>query len=147
LFLYNIPAGTGKFLVSQFGKMKESKVKSLSALSLVEILVSILIFSLVMSGFVNLFISGKRFIMHSRWRMTAGELGKYFLDPLQMDVRQDTWNNPSSNNLSAPSPLTNTSLFIDTKNYTANYTVTNVTVNSSQVRKVKLRIIWNESFP
>ena len=72
-------------------------------LSLVEILVSLVIMGLVMVGLVNIFISGKRWTLHSRSRITAGELGRYFLDPLQMDVRQDTWDqspvDPPPNNL------------------------------------------------
>ena len=60
-------------------------------LSLIEILVSMIIMGLVVSGLVGIFISGKRYILHSRSRITGGELGRYFLDPLQMQVRQDTW--------------------------------------------------------
>ncbi len=126
--------------------MKNRFELNLSGLSLVEIIVAVVILSLVLSGFVNLFINSKGFIIHSRLRMTAGEFGRYFLDPLQLDVRQDTWNQ-SGNNLSVPSPLTNTSVIVDNINYTSNYTVTNVTVGSSQVRKVKLNITWNESSP
>ncbi|MFH0917605.1 MAG: prepilin-type N-terminal cleavage/methylation domain-containing protein [Candidatus Omnitrophota bacterium] len=59
--------------------------------SLVEILVASAIFSLVMLGLVSVFIAAKGQILHSRERMMSAEIGKLFIDPLQMDVRADTW--------------------------------------------------------
>ena len=56
-----------------------------------EILISLIILSLVFLGLLNLFISGRRYIQHSQSRMTAAELGKLFIDPLQMEVRQNDW--------------------------------------------------------
>ncbi len=41
-----------------------------------------------MLGLTNLFVSGKRYILHSRARMTGGEIGRLFLDPLNMAVHQ-----------------------------------------------------------
>lgn len=49
-----------------------------------------------MLGLTNLFVSGKRLLAHSRARMTGGEIGRLFLDPLQMAVRQDTWLDPAN---------------------------------------------------
>jgi Tfp pilus assembly protein PilW len=120
--------------------------KKSSGLSLVEIIVSMVILSLVMLGFINLFMSGKRFIIHSRLLMTGGELGRYSLDPLQMEVRQDTWNT-SANNLAVKtyngSPIT-----ISGITYTPNYTVSDKSVcSSSVIRKVKVEVKWNESLP
>jgi Tfp pilus assembly protein PilW len=133
-------------IFSQSDKIVKLRKRNSSGLSLVEILVSIVILSLVLFGFVNLFISGKRFIIHSRLRMTGGELGRYFLDPLQAHVRQDTWN--QSGNPLTPSPAYNGSpMAIDNVNYTPNFTVISVPVGSSEVRKVKVNIIWNESSP
>lgn len=68
------------------------------ALSLVEILVSTLIFALIMGGLANLFVATKQHILYAHSRIAAAELGRYFLDRLQMDVRQDTWaNSPVGN--------------------------------------------------
>lgn len=59
-----------------------------------------------MLGLTNLFVSGKRLLAHSRARMTGGEIGRLFLDPLNMAVRQDTWDdvaNPLYDNPAAGS--------------------------------------------
>jgi hypothetical protein len=62
-----------------------------------------LIFALIMGGLANLFVATKRHILHAHSRMVASELGRYFLDRLQLHVRQDTWNDlptdPPPNNL------------------------------------------------
>lgn len=63
-----------------------------------EIIVSMTILTVVMAGLLNFFISAKKQTHYSRSRVTAAELGRYFLDPLQMQVRQDQW---GSNCLSA----------------------------------------------
>ena len=59
--------------------------------TLFEIIIATLIFSLVMAGMVSVFVAGKRHVIHSRDRMTSGEMGKLFLDPLQLYVRQNDW--------------------------------------------------------
>lgn len=59
--------------------------------TLFEVIVAVVIFSLVMAGMVSVFVAGKRQIMHSQGRMTASEMGKLFLDPLQLAVRQNNW--------------------------------------------------------
>lgn len=109
-----------------------------------EIIVATLIFSLVMTGLVNLFITGKRYILHSRSRMTGAEVGRYFLDPLQMNVRQDTWGNATSNNLT-PSTYLGVNQTLDAINYTSNYTISNVT--NTTLRKAKVQINWTEPSP
>ena len=58
------------------------------------------ILALVVTGIANVFVAAKKYIQHSRSRMTGGELGKKFLDPIQAYVRQDTW---SSNPLGTDS--------------------------------------------
>jgi len=57
-----------------------------------EALVSTVLISLVLVGLGNLFLGGKRWIGHRRYQITAAQVSKVFLDPLQMDVRQDNWN-------------------------------------------------------
>jgi len=71
------------------------------ALTLIEILVSVIILSLVFVGLAGVFVASKRYIQHSRSRMTAAELGKFFLDPFQNHVNQSTWGT-SGNYLSNP---------------------------------------------
>lgn len=67
--------------------------------TLLEVVVAAVLLALIMVGMANVLVSGKRWILHSRSRMTSGELGKYFLDPLQGSVRMDTWTDPSTNPL------------------------------------------------
>lgn len=109
-------------------------------LTLIEIIVSLVIMSITMAGLVNIFISARRHILHARTRMTGGELGKYFLDPLQMEVRQDTWDN---NNLSVRPPYNGTNQTIERINYRPIYNITNVT--NTTLRKVVVDIVWNET--
>jgi len=111
-------------------------------LSLIEIIVSLVIMSITMVGLVNIFISARRHILHARTRMTGGELGKYFLDPLQMEVRQDTWDN---NSLSVRPPYNGTNQTIERINYRPIYNITSV--NNTTLRRVVVDIVWNETIP
>ncbi|MDD5432941.1 MAG: type II secretion system protein [Candidatus Omnitrophica bacterium] len=70
------------------------------AMTLMEIVVSMVILGLIMAGLANAVVSGKRYIVHSRARTAASQLGKIFLDPLQMDIRGDTWDT-AANGLTA----------------------------------------------
>jgi len=130
-------------------------------LSLLEILISLVVLALLMASLTNLFVTGKRYILHSRSRMAAGELGRLFLDPLQMAVRQDTWVNPNN-------PLATGIFYCDNEPahaafqhpdcpalasvnlngiaYTARYNITrdNPTAN---LTKVQVDINWTESAP
>lgn len=131
-------------------------------LTLFEIIISTLIMSVVLVGLANIFTAGKRHILHSRSRATGGELGKLFLDPLQMQVRQDTWDNASENVLATgirycdsdgshtqqpgtfcPSETERT---IDNIAYSAKYDISNHP-SSSNIRKVILTLTWNENSP
>lgn len=85
-----------------------------------------------MTGLVNVFVAGKRYIKHSRMRMAGGELGKKFLDPLQSYVRQDTW---STNPLG-----TNNILPLTEDVYSATYSTS--TLPSVNIKKVKVTINW-----
>jgi Tfp pilus assembly protein PilV len=115
-------------------------------LSLIEILVSCVILALVLTGLVNIFIAGKRYILHSRSRMTASELGRYFLDPLQMQVRQDQWgNNCLSNPASCSNPTIGRDQGLDWT-YTAHYySYQNNPINN--LNKVRVDITWSEPAP
>lgn len=90
-----------------------------------------------MTGMTNLFISGKRWILHSRSRMAGGELGKYFLDPLQEQVRQDQWGSNCLSTGNCPSQTQTLNNIL----YTANFSATNASA-SPNLRKVKVDITW-----
>ncbi|MDD5281582.1 MAG: hypothetical protein PHC37_04635 [Candidatus Omnitrophica bacterium] len=64
--------------------------------TLFEVIISTVIFSLVMAGMVGVFVAGKRHVLHARERMTGGEMGRLFLEPLQLAVRQDNWDTASN---------------------------------------------------
>ncbi|MCU0652149.1 MAG: prepilin-type N-terminal cleavage/methylation domain-containing protein [Candidatus Omnitrophica bacterium] len=59
--------------------------------SLLEILVSVVILAIGVGGLGGIFVASKNYIQHSKSRIAGGELGKLFLSPLQMAVREDTW--------------------------------------------------------
>ncbi len=103
-----------------------------------------LILALVVAGEAGLFVAGKRHILHSRCRMTTGELGKYFLDRLQMDVRQDQWN-PPSNCLSGDLTRCPTAQSIDNITYTPTYGIDGV--SGTSLRRATVTITWNEPQP
>lgn len=112
------------------------------AFTLLEVLVSTVVLAVVIAGIANVFLSGKRYILHSRARMAGGELGRFFLDPLQTDVRQDQW---GSNCLSAQTGCPGAQT-VEGLSYAPNYNITN---NSpvANVNRVKVNIIWNEPSP
>ncbi|MBL7081262.1 MAG: hypothetical protein ISS44_01665 [Candidatus Omnitrophica bacterium] len=108
------------------------------AVTLIEITVSLLILALIMAGMVNIFVATKRLTGHARYRMTGGEIGRRFLDPLQMNVRQDQWgSNCLSSGAGCPAAQT-----IDNITYTPTYSFSNLL--SGRLRKVKLTLTWNE---
>jgi len=115
--------------------------------TLVEVVVSIVILALVVTGLVNIFLSSKRLALRTRSRMTGAELGKRFLDPLQSYIRQDTWagsncfntNNPSSPANMAACPNVPTSYPIGSSVYTPQYFISDA---GTDVKKVKVKITW-----
>ena len=112
-----------------------------------EVVVASIILAITMVGIVNLFVSGARYVQHSRARMTGGEFGRYFLDPLQEQVRQDEW---GTNCLSNPAGCQQTlTKSIDNLNYTATYKVdAGPTFDGpSDTRRVQIDLNWNETGP
>jgi Tfp pilus assembly protein PilW len=113
-------------------------------LTLLEIVMATLILSLVVTGLANLFITSKRYLLHARSRMTGGELGRYFLDPLQGYVRQDQWpSGPNQNCLAAgncPDATVGTAQGLD-KDYTARYTI-RPDKPVANINKVSVDITW-----
>ena len=102
-----------------------------------EIIVCVVLTSLTLAGMTSLFLGVRMLVAHRRYQMAGGQLGKFFLDPLQMDVRQDTWGN---NCLS--------SLVNCTGNQTiggATYSPTYVsTALAGNLTRVQLTINWTE---
>lgn len=106
--------------------------------TLIEIIVATILFSVIMFGMVNLYLTAKRYVIHNRNKNTGGQLGKFFLEPLQMDVRQDEWGtNCLSNNVSCPGNQT-----IYGINYRPRYTFSNV--STTDLRRVILSVNWTE---
>jgi len=105
------------------------------ALTLLEIIISMVILALVMSGLINVFVTGKKYVQHTRYRMSGGEIGKTFIDPLQGYVREDTWSsNPLGTN-SYPASINGI--------YTATYTIS-THPSDANIKKVKTIISWTE---
>ncbi|OQB10988.1 MAG: hypothetical protein BWY16_00708 [Candidatus Omnitrophica bacterium ADurb.Bin205] len=105
------------------------------ALTLLEIIVSLIILALLLTGLANIFLAGRRYTQRSRVRMAGGEIGKLFLDPLQNHVNQATW---ATNPLGTRS-VTTQNRTIDGKNYRGEYSV-NTTGLPSNLTRVKVTI-------
>ena len=113
--------------------------------TLVEILVATILLALTVGGIANVFVASKRYIMHARLRMSGGEMGKYFLDPLQMNVRQDQWDTAEAN--AAANCLNSTPSAgcpAAQAGYTPGYTVTDV-AGTGGLRRVQLQVNWTEN--
>ncbi len=130
--------------------------------TLLEIIVATVVLSLVMLGMSSLFFAAKANLFHSGARTSATQLGKLFLDPLQMHVRSDNWDT-AANALS-----TGTRFCDDTANtqqpggvcppaaernlnattYTAQYDISPgaVAVDPS-LRRVVVTVRWQENIP
>jgi len=110
-------------------------------LTLLEVLISALILALVATGIINVFVSGKRHIAHTRFRIQAAQLLKYQLNQLHMQVRQDQWgSNCLSNQAFCPG-----SMNFDNITWTLNWTTEGGPV--ANLRRVKLNINWTEPAP
>lgn len=130
--------------------------RGVTGFTLLEIIVAAIIIAVLMWGLTNLFISGRRHIMHARLRMAGGELGKYFLEPLQREVREDQWqanSNCLTGNGAGTCPHTTGCDLCTWRDpsrivYTPNYQITPLLVDAQnplgRLRKVRLRLSWTE---
>jgi len=109
---------------------------------MLEIIISMMILGLVLVGLINVFVVSRGYMAHSRYRVSASQLSRVFLDPLQNEVNQSTWDNAS--NKLTPNTTTGAPVVIDGVSYTPNYEITNETSPGSTLRKVKVNITWNE---
>jgi prepilin-type N-terminal cleavage/methylation domain-containing protein len=134
-----------------------------SGFTLLEILVSALIMAIVMLGLANVFFAGKRYVIHSRSRIAATEIGKTFLDPLATQVRQvannttatDGWDEANNSlrvglrycdgngsHAQQENCLSQAERTFDNMVYNATYNITNV--SGTDLRKVRLVVNWSE---
>ena len=116
-------------------------------LTLLEIVIATVIFALIMTGLVNLFIAAKRLTLHARSRMQATELGKFFLDPLQRDVRQDTWETVNNCLNSDGSNCDTTAQTLNNIDFTPQYQIDPVNDpagNPTSLRRVVVTLTWDE---
>jgi Tfp pilus assembly protein PilW len=120
-----------------------------SGFTLVEIIMASVIFVLVIAGLLSVFVAGNKQIIHVRERITSAELGKLFVDPLQMDVSQATWDQ-AGNKLIIGSSSAATQK-VNNRNFSATYTVADATTDTAltgtDLRRVTTQITWNEPSP
>ena len=107
--------------------------------TLIEIIVSSVLIALMVTGLINIFVAGKRHILHSRSRISAGELGKIFLDPYMLS--QDPSGTSCMDTFSCPA----TSVTMNGVTYASTYDVTQLPDTS--LFRVTANITWNEPSP
>lgn len=114
--------------------------------TLLENLIALIILILVMGGLISVFISGRQNILRFRSKMTAAEMGRFFLEPLQIQVSEDNWVNTCLGSKNA-SICEGSDLFqpmdISGITYTPSYEISDAP-GSTTLRKVKLTITWND---
>lgn len=121
---------------------------------MLEVIVSSVLLAIMFAGLANIYVAGKRYVLHTRSRMSGGELGRLFLDPLQNDVRAVTWD-ASGNNLNvgtrhcggsstpqASNCPSSAGSVLPGADFNATYVVDSV--NSTDLRRVKLDVKWVE---
>ncbi len=111
-----------------------------SGFTLFEVLVSAVLFALVIAGLLGVFASGNRLLMHSRERMISSELQKFFVEPMQMNVRQDQWT--ATNPLRILGPTALISQTINNQQFNAQYTTG--AVSGTDLRRVTTTMTWTE---
>ncbi len=127
-------------------KNRHSNRENLAGFSLIEIIVATFLLALVITGLANIFLAGKKHLVHTRSKIQSAELGRLFLAPLQMDVRQDLWgSNCLSSNPTSGCPGAQT---VDNILYTPAYQNTALLADAQnplgRLRKVKVTINWTE---
>lgn len=108
--------------------------------TLVEVMVAVVIFALVVVGLSSVFIAGNKHIIHTRDRMASSELGKFFMDPLQAYVRQDTWG--AGNQLAIAGTYAGTSQVINNRTFSESHVVS--VIAGTNLRRVISTVSWTE---
>lgn len=113
-----------------------------SGFTLMELLVAATIFGLVIIGLSSVFVAGNKHMIHARERMSSAALGKFFLDPLQNQIRQDTW---AGSELAAATgiPSALVSLTINKRLFQESHIVTGIS-SVPNLRRVVSTINWTE---
>lgn len=146
---------------------ERSDPKFLAGFTLIEVLIAALILTVVTTGLAYVFLAGRKHLLHTSSRIQAAELGRLFLGPLQMDVREDTWDespvDPAPNNLltvgeykslNNPNPVFSGYTVVTSLEKPENFeepSIDNITYypaykveDKEGLRKVKLTLTWNE---
>lgn len=115
------------------------------ALSLFEILISMILFSIALVGLVNVFIISKQYILHNRMRMTASQVAKFFLSGTNQLVVSYSNASNTNNCLYNNGICTVEPLNVNGVAFNASYNTTAVTGVPSELRKVIITVNWNET--
>ena len=99
------------------------------------------VFALVIVGLMGVFMAASKYLIHARERMASGQLGKLFLDPLQVYVRQDHWLDPGPGNGLAAGTWAGITQSINNRSFTESHTVSLVI---NDLRRVTSTISWTE---
>jgi hypothetical protein len=113
-----------------------------------EVLVSLILIAVTLAGFVNIFFGAKSWLAHRRHMMTGVQLGRVFLDPLQMDVAfiekspgaQNGWD--QVNNTLTLGTRSSAAQNIAGKPFTPSYSITSVA--GTNLRRARLTVNWTE---
>jgi len=111
-------------------------------LTILEILIALIVFSLVVLSFSQLFVSGRNLLFHNRLKVSGLEIGKFYLDRMQMDVKESSWNT-ASNCLTNPLTGCETAPWYDpvsNRNYTPSYNID----SAGNLRRARVTISWPE---
>lgn len=114
-----------------------------SGVSLLEIVISMMLLSLVLIGLANVFVASGGYMKHSRSRVSASQLSAVFVEPLQNEVRQSDWDDVT-NNLSV-GERNESVVNIGGVAYMPSYNITNMGLGGNSLRRVQIRIRWNET--
>jgi prepilin-type N-terminal cleavage/methylation domain-containing protein len=117
--------------------------RSTRGLTLLEILVALVILSVVLTGFGNVLTVARKYLSHSRARLCASELTKYYLSPLAAAVREDNYTTGLlAENAARHSPEEPT---VDGILYNGTYNISSIILqDGTRIRCVNLTIHWNE---
>ncbi len=110
---------------------------------MMEILVSLAILSIVVVGLINVFVASKALVLHNRNRMASGQLGRAFLDPLQLDVNQSTWGASCLTSGAGCVGAQNINIGGRSINFTPNYTRA-LDTPATGVNRVVVTINWDD---
>jgi prepilin-type N-terminal cleavage/methylation domain-containing protein len=111
--------------------------------SIFEILISMIILSVAITGMITLYTSSKMFLLHGRSTFAGTELGKNFLEPLRLDVRQDEWGTNCVSSDGTNTGGCSTAVWtVGSIGYHPSYVKS--LVGATSLRRVTLNVTWTE---